>query len=111
MSYLTLVPAFAWLFCSAVFYGIGEYFSKKWGIAPSLLLTMCVVMAYAACALCWLPVLLHKNSIALMGSMWLLFAMISTITVGVIIFHETLSSYQIVGVILAVAALVLLSVE
>lgn len=111
MSYLLHISAFIWLFISVMFFGLGEYLSKKWGFHPSISMTVFVVIAYACSTLTWLPILLHKNSITIMGSMWLLLATLFMVFVGMVIFKESVNAYQIFGIILAIIAMLLLNIE
>lgn len=108
MKLLLTIPAWVWLVISAVWFTAGEYASKKWGMAPSWRFAVLVVGVYAIGTLAWLPALLHKNQIALMGTLWLVLATVATVSVGVFIFHEQLSALQWVGVGLALVALTLL---
>lgn len=110
MKILLVVPAWAWLLISAAWFTAGEYASKKWGMAPSWRFAFFVVGVYAVGTFAWLPALLHKNQIALMGTLWLVLATVATVSVGVFAFHEQLSLVQWVGVGLALVALTLLSV-
>src|SRR5258706_1582762 len=108
MFFLMAVPAWAWLFISASGFTLGEYISKKWAQQPSARGAAVVVLTYAISTLAWLPVLLHKNQIALMGTLWLLLATVATIGVGLFVFGEQLTALQWVGVGLALVALAFL---
>lgn len=68
-----------------------------------------VVGIYALGTLSWLPALLHKNELAIMGTAWLLLATVATVVIGFFVFGETLSTLQWIGIGLALVALVLLS--
>lgn len=46
-----------------------------------------------------------------MGSAWLLLATLFTVSVGVFVFKESLNAYQIIGVLLAIVAMLLLNIE
>ncbi|MFA4936853.1 MAG: hypothetical protein WC575_00970 [Patescibacteria group bacterium] len=107
-SALMLLPAAVWLILSALFFAGGEFLSKKWGIKPSLEMTLLVVAVYAMGTVMWLPALLHKNQIATMGTIWLLLATVATVSIGVFIYHESLNPQQWIGVVLALVALGLL---
>jgi len=109
MNILLAVPALVWLLLAAAFFAAGEYLSKRWGMHPSLPFAFFVVGVYALGTFAWLPALLHKNQLAIMGTAWLLLAMAATITIGVLVFHEPLNLRQGIGVVLAAVALVLLS--
>ena len=108
MKYLILIPAWTWLLISAVWFTAGEYLSKRWGMQPSLRFAVLVVAVYAVGTFAWLPALLHKNQLALMGTLWLVLATVATVGVGVLVFGEQLSVLQWVGVGLALVALALL---
>ncbi len=109
MKVLLFFPAYFWLLLSALFFAGGEYLSKKWGASPTISLTMSVVGIYALGSLAWLPALLHKNELALMGTAWLLLATVGSIVVGVFLFGETLTPLQWVGMAAAMVAMVLLN--
>lgn len=110
MKFLLYIPAIAWLLASAVFFAMGEYLSKRWGAHPSWSLTAIVVIVYALGTLSWLPALLHKNQLAIMGTIWLLLAVIATVTIGVFVYREHLTSLQLLGVALALVAMTLLNI-
>lgn len=109
MKLLLAIPAWAWLLISAAWFTAGEYLSKRWGMHPSFGFAVVVVLTYAIGTFAWLPALLHKNQLALMGMLWAILATVATISVGVLIFRETLTVLQWVGVGLALVALTLLS--
>ncbi len=108
MNILLIIPAIVWLCISVYFFGIGEYLSKIWGMKPSLHFALIYVLFSALSGLTWLPALLHKNQIAIMGTIWLLLATIATITVGVFVFHERITTIEWIGLILALISLALL---
>ncbi len=103
------VPAFAWLLLSALFFAGGEYLSKKWGMHPNWPATFLVVGVYALGTFAWLPALLHKNQLAVMGTLWLLLATAATVAVGLLVFGEKLNNFQTAGIVLSAVAMVLLS--
>lgn len=109
LSFLIKIPAPVWLVCSALFFALGEYFSKLWGNNPSLKGTVFVVVAYAFGSIFWLPALLHKNQLAIMGTAWLLLATVATAVLGVFVFGESLTSLQWFGLGLAGVAIIILS--
>lgn len=110
MNFLLSIPALVWLIISALFFAGGEYLSKIWGNGPSIYLTILVVCTYALGTLSWLPALLHKNQLAIMGTLWLLLAILATIGIGILVFHERINILQTFGIILAIAALILLNI-
>ena len=77
---------------TASFYAKGEYFSKLWAINPTVGIFLQVVMCYSFAALAWLPALLHKNEITIMGASWLLLATFVTVIIGFFVFSESLTA-------------------
>jgi len=73
-------------------------------------MTITIVTVYALGALLWLPALLHHNHLAIMGTAWLLLGMVATVCIGVFAFREHIGLLQGMGIVLAVASLVLLSI-
>ncbi len=108
INFFLSVPAIVWLLISSVFFAAGEFLSKKWGMAPNFNNTILVIIAYSISSLLWLPALLHKNQLAIMGTFWLVLATIATVAIGVLVFHEKLNNLQWLGVLLALVALGLL---
>ena len=108
MNFLLSVPAWAWLILSALWFAAGEYLSKRWGMQPSWWFAVMVVLVYSVGTLAWLPALLHKNQLAIMGTLWLLLATLATVSIGILVFGERLNPLQWVGVGLALVALTLL---
>lgn len=104
------IPAFAWLLMSVVFFAIGEYLSKRWALKPGVGGAVLTVLAYAVGSLLWLPAILQRNQLVIMGRIWLLLATIGSMGVGLFIFHEKLSPVHWIGVALSIGALVFLSV-
>jgi len=108
INILLVVPAIVWLLISVIFYGFGEYFSKVWAIKPSLSTTLFLIIFSIISLLTWLPALLHRNQISIMGTIWLLLATMATVFVGVVIFHEKITSIEWAGIIMALTALAFL---
>ncbi len=108
MNIMLKVPAFVWLLISTLFCAFGEYLSKKWGMNPGWTFAFLVSGVYAIGAMFWLPALLHKNQLAVMGTIWALMTAILTVVIGLLVFHESLTIFQIVGIMLALVSLGLL---
>lgn len=100
--------AIAALLASGVFQALGEYLSKLWGMTPSWGLGALAVGAYAVSSLVWLPALLYRNQLSTIGIAWDLIAVMTTLMLGFLVFHEAVGGRQIVGILLALVALWLL---
>ena len=108
-SIAPLLPVWAWLLISILFYAVGEYISKTWANSPSTSELWAVIAASAMSAFFWLPALFTKNHLAIVGTTWIVLATITTIILGVVFFGEKLSALQWMGVALALTSLVILS--
>lgn len=103
-----VIPAIVWLLISVVLYGFGEYFSKLWAMKPNINTTLIIVGVSVLSLLAWLPALLHRNQISIMGTIWLLLATMATVFVGVVLFHEKITPIEWAGIIMALMALAFL---
>ena len=101
-------PVF-WLLVSIVFYAYGEYLSKLWAFKPTFWMTCYVVMIYALGVVGWLPAIYLRNEVVVVGMLWELFAMISTVIIGCACFGEQLGPAQWTGIALALIASFLLT--
>ena len=109
MTLLLKVPLWIWLAWSALFFAGGEYLSKVWVLNPSWKTVALLVGMYVLGVLCWLPALMHKNELAVLGTIWLLLGLMATVAIGLLVFHETVSLVQWSGIILGMVAIVLLA--
>jgi multidrug transporter EmrE-like cation transporter len=109
MNIIYSIPAFAWLLLSVVFFAVGEYFSKKFALEPSLKFVLLILSAYILGTLAWLPAILQKNQLSVTGTIWSVLSVLATIGIGIFIFKEQLNLWQTIGIILAIIAVWLLS--
>jgi drug/metabolite transporter (DMT)-like permease len=109
MQIIHVIPTFAWLILSAIFFGIGEYLSKKFALQPSLKYVIFVLAAYILGTLAWLPAILKDKQLSTTGTGWLLLSMMATLGIGLLVFHERLNILQIVGIVLAIFSMFLLN--
>lgn len=101
---------FLWLLLSASLFGVGEYVSKKWALDPTVKLGCVLVSMYALGSLAWMPAIYKGQSLSVVGSIWNLLSFGLTLFVGLVIFKETLSPHQWVGLVFALVAIILLSI-
>jgi drug/metabolite transporter (DMT)-like permease len=105
------LPPFAWLMLSSIFYAVGEYSSKKFANQPKWEMGLLVCTFYLLGTLAWLPAIVQTKMLATTGTAWFLLSLLATIAIGIGIFHEKVNSLQIMGICLALLALVLISHE
>ena len=109
MNLILTIPAIIWLIVSALFFAFGEFLSKKFALNPSLMYVLIIVAVYALGTLAWLPAILQKNQLSIVGAIWSVLSLLATVLIGILIFHEQLSFIGILGIIFAFIAVVLLS--
>jgi len=109
MKLLSSINYFIWLLFSIVFFGIGEFLSKKFALNPKWFYVVGVVMAYSIGTLLWLPAILQKNHLSIVGAMWSILSLITTVFIGILIFGEKLNTLGIIGIILGFSSIIILS--
>ena len=97
-----------WLFCSIASYSLGEFFSKKIASKFTINYLLLVVVFYAGSGLFWIPAMMQRNSLIVLGFIWTILACISTIAIGLGM-GETLNLPQTIGVAMGMAGLILMS--
>ena len=110
MNVLLAVPYIIWLVLSALCFAVGEYFSKKFGLAPGWLYVGCVLASYIMGTLFWLPAIIQNNQLSIVGAMWSVMSLLATVLIGVLIFGEHLSTLAIAGIVLGFVSVFLLSI-
>jgi multidrug transporter EmrE-like cation transporter len=92
------------------FYGFGEYFSKLFANIGGSKFALLALLFYILTSICFLPALKKLNSLSILGTIWNVGYMIITLGIGILIFHETLTILQIIGIIFGFIAIILLSI-
>ncbi len=110
MKFLLSINYLYWLVLSAVFFAVGEFFSKKFALGPRFTLALLILLAYILGTLAWLPAILQKNSLSIAGTIWSVLSLFATVLIGIAVFKEKLSIVGISGMVLAVISIVLLSI-
>lgn len=99
-----------WLVLSAICFAGGEYLSKSYVLYPRAISLIALGTMYLAGVLFWLPALRQKPDLAVTGTLWSVITLLMTVAIGVLVFGESLSGYQILGITLAVGAVIFLSI-
>lgn len=111
MNFILSINYIIWLVASALFFAFGEYMSKKFALNPGWKYVVYMVIIYSFGVLAWLPAIMQKKQLSITGVIWSVMSLLATFLIGVLIFKEKLSLVGILGVIFALAAIVLLSLE
>ena len=91
-------------------YGLGEYYSKIYALAPSLKMFGIIIFIYSLSSAAWLPAIQKIKSLSVLGTIWNISYMVITLFLGLVIFKETLTINQIWGIIFGFTSIVLLSI-
>ncbi|MEI6864343.1 MAG: hypothetical protein WCK46_03230 [Candidatus Adlerbacteria bacterium] len=110
MSFIFSVPYLVWLVLSALAFAGGEFFSKKFALAPGFGYVVLILGMYALGTLLWLPAILQKNQLSLVGALWSVLSLLATVLIGVILFGEKLSLLGVIGIVFAFVSVFLLSI-
>ena len=111
MKFLLSVNYLVWLVLSAIFFAAGEFFSKKFALNPRLIIVVYILLMYIIGTLAWLPAILQKNQLSIVGAIWSVLSLLATVLIGLLIFGERLSVVGIIGIITAFVAVFLLSLN
>lgn len=98
-----------WLVISAIFFACGEFLSKKFALNPKVIYVIFILLAYSGGVLAWLPAILQKNQLSVVGTLWSVLSLLTTILIGILIFSEKLSPTSAIGILFAFIAIILLS--
>jgi len=93
-----------WIVLSLLFFAAGEAASKLWAANPRWWLFAAAISAYVACEIPWLVALRTRNHLTSLGTAWSVGAVLATILLGALVFGETISAKQYVGIVFAFAA-------
>lgn len=110
MKFLLSINYIFWLLLSALFFAAGEFLSKKFALGPKFSIVMLIVIVDVLSILAWLPAILQKNSLSIVGTIWSVLSLTVTVFVGIILFGEKLSLTGALGIFAALVAIVLLSI-
>ena len=88
---------------------IADYLIKRWTLAASWSWFFGSLLMYNAMLLAWMAIVWKTKEISLVGTIWLLLCHIGLIAVGAGLFHEPITVRQGIGIALAMASLVLIS--
>ena len=105
------MPIIIWLLITIamVFYAFGEFFSKQFANHREWIYAILALSAYCINAALFLPALSKYNKLALLGTIWNLGYVLTTLALSLLVFHETITIKQTIGIIFACIAVALLS--
>jgi len=105
---LSKLPLYLLLILSALGVVAGDYFAKSWSINQKGIFLLLAFLGYVTASFFYIPSLL-KESLVVTSVIWSVLSILGFLFVGLVLFHETLSLTQGVGVAFGVLALILLA--
>ena len=93
---------------SAILVGAGDYLAKKWSLEPGWGLFSGSLGCYLVSAGFYMLTLTRKG-LVVSCIIWSIASIVAFLFVGLVVFHETLSGLQLIGVILGTISLIMLS--
>jgi multidrug transporter EmrE-like cation transporter len=106
-SFLSL-PTIVYFIVSVVFVTLGDYLGKEWSISKSSWLLVLAVGCSTLSGLFYFPLLL-KEKLVVTSMLWTFLSIAGFLLVGLVIFKETLTSIQSIGLVMGAISIVLLS--
>jgi len=109
MNIILAVPYYIWIIASALLTAIGEVLSKEFGNTHRAAFLIAAFVVYSLGTIVWFPSIFEKDQLSIVGVMWSVLSLATTVLIGVLIFHEKLDTMSTIGVILAFAAIIFLA--
>lgn len=111
MKYLLSIHYLIWLIISATFFALGEFLSKKFALQPKFIYVIYILIVYSIETLTWLPAILAKNQLSVVGTIWSVLSLLMTVLIGLVVFGEKINCVEAAGIVVAFIAVFLLSLS
>jgi len=111
MELFILLPAWAWIIISAIFFAFGEFLSKEFALNPGWALFSAFILVDILSAAAWLPAIFEKSQLSVTGVVWSIVSLMATVAIGILVFNEKITTTQSVGLILGLASVILLIIK
>jgi multidrug transporter EmrE-like cation transporter len=108
ISWSMKIPLLILFAVSALFVGAGDYLAKKWSLQPGWSSSAGALACYFTSSFFYLLTLTRKG-LVVSCVIWSIASIIAFLFVGLVIYNETLTPLQTVGVVLGVISLLLLN--
>ena len=105
---LQKLPVVVLLVLSALSVTTGDFFAKYWSLHTKNVFYVFAIAGYIGSAIFYIPSLLKKG-LVVTSILWSVLSIIGFLAVGLLIFKETLSLRETMGVIFGIISLIILS--
>ena len=106
--YMQKIPVIVLLLISATGVILGDFFAKYWSLHQRTIFYVIAIVGYLCSSVFYIPTLLRQG-LVVTSIIWSLISIIGFLFVGLVIFKETLTTLQMVGVGFGVVSLVILA--
>lgn len=103
------IPILVLLILSGIFVTMGDYFAKSWSQEQKTLALIGALIGYGGSTFFYIPTLLRAG-LVYTAIIWDIISVFGFLFVGFVLFKETYTTMQLVGIALGVVSLILLSV-
>ncbi len=109
LEFFSKIPVWALLSLSATSVILGDFFGKYWSTNSKTTFFFCAVVCYILSGIFYVPTLLREGLI-ITSLIWSLLSIIGFLLIGFVLFNETVTATQAIGIVLGIISLVLVSI-
>lgn len=106
---ISRLPLWSLILLSGIWLVVGDLFAKQWSEDQKISLFILAILSYVLYGIFFIPSLL-KDGLIVTALSVILINILGFLFIGLVIFKETLSPVQIVGLILGIISVILLEV-
>jgi multidrug transporter EmrE-like cation transporter len=107
-----ILPTWFWFILVLVaFELLADLFAKQFGLTGKVLFGVLSILGYVLANLSWLFSLRSGAELSKGAILFSALSGIGAVLLGVLVYHEKVNGYQLAGLVLGIAAIVLLSIE
>lgn len=109
MNIFNIMPVWAWIAISGVFFAAGEFLSKKFALHPGWTVFAFILFVDILSIATWLPAIFQNNDLSSTGVVWSVVSLGLTVFVGIVLFGEEMTVIKFAGIALGAISVALLS--
>ncbi len=109
MNIFNNIPVIVLLIISAIFVMIGDYFAKMWSIDRKYYYYILTLLFYYSGPIFYIPTLL-RETLVITSLFWILFTTMGFLFVGIIMFKESFTINQMIGIVFGIISIIFLTV-
>src|SRR5579859_3902361 len=115
MSWLSkrlMLPSWLWFILVLVaFELIADIFAKQFGMTGKVVFGVLAILGFVLANLAWLFSLRNGAELGKGSILFSALSGIGAVALGLLVYHEKVNRYQLIGLVLGIAAIIFLSIE